>query len=728
MQLRFLTIAVLLLPASCVTPSHHARAPHRIPRWSAPPLDEAVSVRDGRTGVRMTFDTFLDAVASADVVFLGETHNDETTHRVELAVYEGLLARRSGGVVLAMEMFERDMQAELDSYLAGRIDESAFLAGVRSWPNYRAAYRPLIERARASGLPVVASNFPRALRRRVAMEGPAVLKALETNGKRLAPSEFFPNTEEYWRRVDNAVRSHRGMMGDRDGDEQRLYSTQSLWDNAMGEACAVALDKHPGDLVLHVNGGFHSAYWDGTVHQLLLRKPHARVITVSIDPAANPTVVELAGAPRADFVVLAEARATDVQDGFRSVYVQSERKYRFHLPEAASDKSPVPLLIWLSDDGLTASNGLELWKDRLGEDAAIAVVEAPYRGIQADLAEGGRWYWTDSFSSDIESALTTVERVWGYLLRHYPIDPTRVCVAGEGTGATVVAAVGLLTDRMNVNAISLAPKAYAKIKDFSLPLPELQGDAAPLEKSLRLVVGKKDETWWTEELREYTEIGLDNVLATSTNDPWQTELEAENTLRAALGFDARVGVTSGSRRYILVENDSPRARHWARLLALRYTGENGVPVAILESPPDDPVVTEISVEIHPESFSQPGVLPRCPGPFGGTTVVVLPKDATSLEVKGWIALEEADPLHKKSRFHRLRVATAEGDRALPVVLSNLQAGGRRNVLIVPATFCAKASTMRALKRSVRTLENKMTLHWLPGLGGRKVPISSVSGS
>ena len=44
----------------------------------------------------------------------------------------------------------------------------------------------------------------------------------------------------------------------------------------------------------------------------------------------------------------------------------------------------------------------------------------------------------------------STERVWGYVLRHYPIDPNRVCIAGEGTRATVAAAVAL-TDGSNVH-------------------------------------------------------------------------------------------------------------------------------------------------------------------------------------------------------------------------------------------------------------------------------------
>ena len=99
---------------------------HRSVRGSAPLGRAAVEMRyrsRWKSGQAISLDAMLDALAVADVVFLGETHTDETTHRVELAVYEGLLQRKQDRVVLAMEMFERDVQQALDDYLAGRIDE-----------------------------------------------------------------------------------------------------------------------------------------------------------------------------------------------------------------------------------------------------------------------------------------------------------------------------------------------------------------------------------------------------------------------------------------------------------------------------------------------------------------------------------------------------------------------------------------------------------------------------
>lgn len=698
--------------------SRSGAGPEPRANWSAPPLERAVSVRDGRTGKALSFDAFLDALARAEVVFLGEQHTDETTHRVELAVYEGLLARRSGKVVLALEMFERDVQPDLDAYVAGRLDEPAFLSRARPWGNYPTAYRPLIEMARAAGRPVVASNFPAPLRQRLAKEGPAALAALEGETRRDAPATLLPNTAAYWRRADNAIRSHRGMMGGGDDKDQRLYSTQSLWDNAMGEACALALDAHPRHSVLHVNGGFHSAYWDGTVHQLLIRRPGTKVLTVDVTPVASPGIAEVGGAPIADYVVFAETIATEADDGAWSVHVSRPHEYRIHMPPKASNAKRVPLVIWLGDDGVTAADGIDLWRKRLGEDVAIVALEPLYPEVQPDLSQGGRWFRADSFSSDVGALVSAVDGVWGYVLRHFPIDPARVCLAGEGTGATVVAATALLTDRMDLAAVGFEPRQYAKLRDFPLPLPELRGtDPAP-HKSLSITAGENAQAWWRDELHEYSEVGLATSIAAVGADPWHKELDAENALRSAMGVERRSPSGGTERRYILGASDSPRARQWVRLLALRNMTNENLNVAVLDAAPAGEGATRISTDIRAASFEAPGALPKCPGPFGGTTVIVLPDGAPASEVAAWRTLETNDPLKKSSRFHRLRIACDEDQKRLPEVLATLRSEGRASVLVVPATFCADVATMRGLERSVRSLADTMTIHWLPGLGGQ----------
>ncbi len=704
-------IPLLLVLSSCSPATRHPRHADDTPRWAPPPVKRIIAVRDGHTDAPVSFDALIHDLARADVVFLGENHNDETTHRVELAIYDALLAQRRGRVVLAMEMFERDVQPHLNAYIAGRIDEQTFLKEARPWANYRSGYRYLIERAKTDGRPVIGSNFPRPLLRRVSMEGPGVLDNLEGAERDWAPRELYPNTPEYWRRVDNAIRSHRGMFP-ASADDGRLYSTQTLWDNAMGEACATALEAHPGSMVLHVNGGFHSAYWDGTVHQLKLRRPRVRVKTVAITPVDHPGAAGVDGKPAADYVVFAEARSSDRDQGRWAVRSARDMTYNIHRPNGQATRGPYPMLIWLGDDGLTAEDGLDLWKARLGDDAIIVAFDPPYRAVQPDLSTGGRWYWPDSFSSDLGAAHGAIHGAWSYVIRHFPVDPLRVCIAGEGTGATVVSSVALMTESIEHDGVAIHPRKFARLKDLPLPLPDYRGDDPQPEKSLLVLAAAEDEHWWTAELEEYRGVDLHANLSVLDIDPWSLETTIENAIRSALGLRARPQPT-GSTQQLVAAGDTPRARHWARLFAIHETAQ-GRPTATGDRSAGSAALANTRIE--PSRFIETDALPRCPGPFGGTTVVLLEPDSSTDTIDAWRAVEASDPINATSRFHRLKVVSTLDD--LNAVLEELLANDRKNVLIIPATFCADIATMQRLRSQVSPFENRMTIHWLPGLGGR----------
>jgi len=68
------------------------------------------------------FEMMLADVGKADVIFVGEQHDDPNTHRLESALLQGLV-RRNVPVTVSLEMFERDVQPALDAYqlIVGRM-------------------------------------------------------------------------------------------------------------------------------------------------------------------------------------------------------------------------------------------------------------------------------------------------------------------------------------------------------------------------------------------------------------------------------------------------------------------------------------------------------------------------------------------------------------------------------------------------------------------------------
>jgi hypothetical protein len=342
------------------------------------------------------------------------------------------------------------------------------------------------------------------------------------------------------------------------------------------------------------------------------------------------------------------------------------------------------------------------------------------------MSEGGRWFWADSFNSDAGAVVGAAERIWAYVLRNYPVDPARVCVAGEGEGATLVASIALLGERMSHRALAFRPRQYSQMKDFPLPLPEYN-EGSEREVSLRVIGSEEDDAWWSEELDAYRDVGMDTNFSASIEDLAQRDRRQEQMLREAMNAGAATDMVEAAPRHMVVPADSARARHWTRLYALRHSAETGETVTPIQ--PDAtlrPDSEELIANIDPNTIGD--ALPPCPGPFGGTTILVLPENTTKADTQAWIAIEENDPLNKESRFHRVQIALSgadAGERALPQLMAKLEGEGRKNLLIVPAVFYADAATMHSLERLTRASADRMTLQWLPGLGGGKLPLSII---
>ncbi len=236
------------------------------------------------------FETLLGHLVSADLVFVGEQHDDPATHRMELAILEGI-ARRRDSIVLALEMFERDVQSPLDAYLAGALTEDSLLKTARPWKNYQGDYRPLVELARSHGWPVVASNVPRPLASLVGRSGLTALDTLPAHTRSQVAESIACPEDDYFDRFSTAMGDMSGH-GPQPADPSaisdrltRMYQAQCVKDETMGES--VARVWRPGRLVVHYNGAFHSDFRLGTAQRASRRAPGARMVVVTAVPVKN---------------------------------------------------------------------------------------------------------------------------------------------------------------------------------------------------------------------------------------------------------------------------------------------------------------------------------------------------------------------------------------------------------------------------------------------------------
>ena len=265
-------------------------------------------VYDARQKAFIDFEIMLASAAEADVIFVGETHGDPNTHRLELAILEGL-QRRKRSPAVSLEMFERDAQPALDAYLAGRTTEEEALKNARPWPRYATDYRPLVERAKAQGWPVIAANVPRRIAQNVAKSGREIIDQLSGEERALVARDIECPLDSYFHRFTESMGSHPAPNQTPDEKKamaERYYWSQCVKDETMAEAIAGAVERRTASgPVVHYNGAFHSDFGLGTVERTRRRLAGKRIIVISMLPVADLDALQPAGddLQRADYLV-----------------------------------------------------------------------------------------------------------------------------------------------------------------------------------------------------------------------------------------------------------------------------------------------------------------------------------------------------------------------------------------------------------------------------------------
>src|SRR5207249_9928238 len=127
-------------------------------------------VVDSSTGNQLDAAQLAERLRAARAIYVGEEHPNPHHHAVELEVLEAAY-RADPSLALGLEMLPRAMQAPLDQFVAGALDEAAFLAAVdwpKTWGYPWGFYRPLLIFCRDHHLRAIALNAPRSLAHAVA--------------------------------------------------------------------------------------------------------------------------------------------------------------------------------------------------------------------------------------------------------------------------------------------------------------------------------------------------------------------------------------------------------------------------------------------------------------------------------------------------------------------------------------------------------------------------------
>ncbi|WP_280549109.1 ChaN family lipoprotein [Halomonas sp. 11-S5] len=214
-------------------------------------------------GKTLTTADLMAKLAGAEVVLLGERHDRLDHHRWQLHTLAALHAHRPQ-MMIGLEMLPREAQPALDAWVAGELDEAAFLEQSdwrRAWGFDPDLYLPILHFARMQRIPLLALNVTPALRGRLASEGWEAVPEQQRFG--ITPPA--PARPAYRASLAAIYAEHAARDGD-PADLERFIAAQLIWDRAMATALADAAAD--GTLVAGLMGEGHLADGDGVPYQL----------------------------------------------------------------------------------------------------------------------------------------------------------------------------------------------------------------------------------------------------------------------------------------------------------------------------------------------------------------------------------------------------------------------------------------------------------------------------
>ncbi len=250
----------------------------------------------------ITFGELTDRLLQYDFVCVGETHDSEVHHGVQLLILKALFARdeRLG---VGMEMFQRPYQKALDRYIAGATDEPTFLEDSeypKRWGYDWALYRPIVEFCRRNRVPLAALNLAEELRGKLSRQGYEKLTAEEK--KHLGDVDFHVKAHRaHW--FDELGKMHgHGKMSDE--DKERFYRVMTAWDEHMADSAARFYKERKLRRMLLLAGSGHVERGFG-IPDRLVKRAGGKAATVTIQVGTDLAKVA-AGPAVADFVIVAE--------------------------------------------------------------------------------------------------------------------------------------------------------------------------------------------------------------------------------------------------------------------------------------------------------------------------------------------------------------------------------------------------------------------------------------
>lgn len=203
----------------------------------------------------VTMGQLADRAATADLVLIGEVHNNPAVHDLQLSVIRGMHAKEVP-LAIGVEVMQPDSQKQLDDWTSGKLGEEEFKAVfARNWSYGWGLYREIFVYARDNKIPIIAVNVPKEIAVKVSRKGCGTLTGEEmqklprgTNCDLDNPHTEF--LKESFQGLFNSVTNGRVF--------EYFCQAQTLRNSAMAMSIAQYARDNPGRKIVVLAGIWHA--------------------------------------------------------------------------------------------------------------------------------------------------------------------------------------------------------------------------------------------------------------------------------------------------------------------------------------------------------------------------------------------------------------------------------------------------------------------------------------
>jgi len=253
-------------------------------------------------GKKTTFSALVKSSLEKEVVLFGELHDDPIAHWLQLELAMALQKQKKSGLAVGAEMFELHQAKALANFMKNG-DIKQLNDSTKLWSNFDTDYLPLLSWAQKSSVPYFATNITRKYASLVFKKGLIALDTLPELEKQLMcplPFAFDSTLSQYQELIKMGKEMHASGID--------FALAQAIKDATMAYSICSKLEKN--GLFLHLNGAFHSDYYQGIMWYIEQYRKGTKVLTISTVSQENLNQLDKAFYGKADFIIVTPSTMT----------------------------------------------------------------------------------------------------------------------------------------------------------------------------------------------------------------------------------------------------------------------------------------------------------------------------------------------------------------------------------------------------------------------------------